>query len=174
VNDVDLEAVAFHEAAHAVLHVVLGYELEFVSIAPDSETKSLGQTKGQILPPSLTPQRVRTGTPPLNGAEEKAMRDNVVNLLSGEVAEAHLRERKYRLDPLKQGNHTRDEKDALGQLQRLYAVGADYTDADRQLECCTAEAEHLIDENWEYVAGVARELLARTHLTGEDIRVLRP
>ncbi len=172
-SSADLKAVAFHEAAHAVLHVDLGYELECVTIKPDAETNSLGRTKGRILPTSLTSQRIHATTD-LTTDERSAMWDNIVNLLAGEVAEARLRGDTYRLDPVKPDAHTRDEWDALGQLQSLYGVGPEYTRADRQLLVATSEAVSRVAATWTFIERVAAELLARTCLNGDDVLSLKP
>jgi hypothetical protein len=46
---------AYHEAAHAIAHIEMGYPLEYVSIDPPQDCK-LGGTKGMIAPPELEPK----------------------------------------------------------------------------------------------------------------------
>jgi ATP-dependent Zn protease len=71
-----LKDVAYHEAGHAILHVLLGYELEYVSIEPNEKTQSLGETKGTIVPSTVTQERLGTRHhPPFTDEERRAIID---------------------------------------------------------------------------------------------------
>jgi ATP-dependent Zn protease len=87
---------AYHEAAHAIAHLDMGYPLEYVSIVSPQEGK-LGGTKGTIAPEELESKlRDRAEFAP---AEVQVLRDEMTNYLMGELAEARLHKRTYRLDP---------------------------------------------------------------------------
>jgi hypothetical protein len=165
------EEVAYHEAAHAVLHVILGYDLEWVSIEPNVDTHSEGETKGTILPPAVTKERLARGDS-FTEEELVAISDNVTNLLAGEVAEARLRGERYQLDPL--AVRTRDEQWAIGQVQSVCGSANGYARADRELAALIRRAEELLDRHWAFVERVAEGLIVKRRLTGEEVVSLGP
>lgn len=164
------EVVAYHEAAHAGLHVILGYDLEWVSIEPNPETQSEGETKGTILPPAVTKGRLARGDA-FTEEELAAIVDNVTNLVAGEVAEARRSGERYRLDPL--AVRTRDEQWAVGQVQSVYGSANAYAHADRELATLTKRAEELLERHWAFVERVAEALMVKGRLTGDEVVSLK-
>lgn len=152
---------AYHEAAHAIAYLEMGYELEFVSIMPPQEGK-FGGAKGTIAPEELESKlRQRLDLTP---AEVHVLRDEMTNYLMGELAEARLHSETYRLDP--HNVRTDDERQVMG---RVGAIWTNYDIADVQLETMHVRAEAVVALRWQQIEQLANELLKRKTLTGADV-----
>jgi ATP-dependent Zn protease len=166
---------AYHEAGHAVATLALEYDLECVSIRPNDETNSLGQTKSSILSKTITRKRIRSRDT-FDESEIKTIHDHVVDLLAGDVAEAVLAGSPHSVDPLH--SRTRDEKDAVGLLQVVYSVYGEHTDqhseTDARLKQLAQRAETLVKANWQWIERTAKQLLERECLSGSDVQKLEP
>jgi ATP-dependent Zn protease len=153
-------ATAYHEAAHAVAHIVMGYKLEHVSIDPPKDG-TLGGTKGEIVPPSFE-ARLRQRDE-FDDSELRLIGDEIVTYLLGEIAEARRRGDTYRLDPL--NVRTDDERQVMG---RIGALWPNYAEADEHLAALHTSAQQLAAEHWSKIETVASALLERRRLTGVE------
>jgi hypothetical protein len=152
---------AYHEAAHAIAHIEMGYPLEYVSINPPQDCK-LGGTKGMIASPELEPKlKTRKSLTP---AEIHTLRDEMTNYVIGELAEARLRNRTYGLDPHNVRND--DERQIMGRASAIW--GTDYSTADAELEKIHLRAEAIVASRWQEIEKLAAELLERKTVTGDE------
>ncbi len=80
-SDPPLTCIAFHEAGHAALHILLGRRFRYVTIVPDPEQGTLGHVRGYTSPPRFRPDIEVT----VRG--ERYLRDVIMGLLAGELAD---------------------------------------------------------------------------------------
>jgi hypothetical protein len=159
---------AYHEAAHAVAHVVLGHELCSASRVPPKPGK-LGGTRGKVLPNSLTSGSPNWRGRKFSGDEIEAIKDDITIILTGDMAEAKLNGAGRVFDA--NNIETEDDKMIVG---RMTSVWPDYKTADTEVARLAERARVIIDGNWGYIERVAAELLEKKFLSGDDVRKLRP
>ncbi len=140
----------------------MGYELESVSIDPPQDGK-LGGTRGTISPPSFQERLRNRGH--FEADEIDVVRDEITKLLMGEMAEAQLHGRRYRLDPRNVDDRKTDETEVMG---RLGALSSNRDQADVVLEEIQERVELVIWEHWRCVERLADARLERRTLTGYD------
>lgn len=157
---------AYHEAAHAVAHVVLDHELESVSRLPPQPDK-LGGTHGRVLPKSLTDGSSNWSMRRFTPAEIAAIKDSITILLIGDIAEAKLNGGGREFDP--NNLQTSDDAEIVG---RMTALWRDHATADAEVAVLSRRARAVVDEHWGYIRGVAEALLERGTLSGMDVRAL--
>jgi hypothetical protein len=100
---------------------------------------------------------------PLLPAEIRVLRDEMTNYVMGELAEARLHNRTYRLDP--HNVRTDDERQIMGRASAIW--GPDYSTADAELEKIHLRAEAIVASRWQEIEMLAAELLQRKTLTGD-------
>jgi hypothetical protein len=159
---------AYHEAGHAVGHVVLDHDLYSASRVPPQSGK-LGGTHGRVLPDSLTQGSTKWGGRKFTDAEIEAIEDDITITLMGDMAEAKLKGGGRVFD----ANNIQTSDDEII-VSRMTAVWPNYEEADAEVEKLADRANTIIEENWEYIWRVANELLEKETLSGDEVRQLRP
>ena len=150
--------VAYHEAGHAVMHILERVPFQFVTITPDEESR--GHTLGCPPPRGLQPD-CDTG-PRVRSRIESLVRIE----LAGQVAEQILRGRKS----WNQGSE-HDLGNAVGLLQ--YLVDVDDNDTlDAYCRLLLLQTRNALRENWGIVEAVAAALLAEETLSAREVRRL--
>jgi hypothetical protein len=109
---------------------------------------------------------VETG-PPL--ARPKGVKDDITIILLADMAEATLNGAGRVFDA--NHNDTEDDRMIFG---RMTAVWPDYAEADAEVAKLAESAHAFLEQNRVYIERVARELLAKETLSGDDVRRLRP
>jgi ATP-dependent Zn protease len=152
----ELECTAYHEAGHAVAHLLLGGAVRQVSIVPDAGRARLGHCRRYHLP-SFRPD-IDNGPKALPRVERE-----VVAYFAGGIAEAHFR-----------GRHCRSgaRRDMEAAFDLACRVCASDEEAEKFLAWLYVRAKGLItaERHWPAVEAVARELLARRTLSGAAAR----
>jgi hypothetical protein len=172
VNYTQLEIeTAYHEAAHAVGYVVLGYELFTASRVPPEPGK-LGGTHGRVLPDSLTEGATNWSGRTFTSAEIEAINDDITITLMGDMGEAKLNGQGRVFDA--NNVETTDDAHIVGLMTSVWPTTATTARADAEVAKLVDRARKIIEENWGYIDRVARELLDKKTLTGDEVRKLRP
>ena len=141
------EAVAYHEAGHAVVALALGRPVHFVSILPDRINLGLCEFQKGVFRPS-----------------EDWLEREILISLGGIAAEArHTGE--YAWD-----GAARDEQ----YVRRLAILRAGERQAERLQRRLLAKAENLLSKegHWQAVELIAAELLRRGQISGRTARHL--
>jgi len=159
---------AYHEAGHAVGHVLLDHELFSTSRVPPQPGK-LGVTHGCVLPDSLTHGSSNWAGRDFSDDEIKAIKDDITIILMGDMAEARLNGQGRVFD----ANNVRTEDDEMI-VGRMTAVWPKYNEADAEVAKLSDRARGIIEVNWDYIDQVAKELLEKETLSGDDVHRLRP
>ena len=156
-----LAATAHHEAGHAVANWKLGFKIRKVTIVPSDGPLGTTTTKGLALRASEYGK--------LTGRRIGYYHDMIVSQLAGEEAQRRFDPRSIRRD------HTaRDYRSEKELLKRLHG--------DAEKECFHAfrylreRARNFVNHpiNWRLIEDLARALLERRTLTGEEVKgVLR-
>jgi hypothetical protein len=133
----------------------------YVSIDPPQDCK-VGGTKGMIARPELEPKLKARKS--LTSVEIDVLRDEMTNYVMGELAEARLHNRTYRLDP--HNVRTDDERQIMGRASAIW--GTDYSTADAELEKIHLRAEAILASRWQEIEKLAPELLRRKTVTGDE------
>jgi ATP-dependent Zn protease len=141
------EAVAYHEAGHAVVALVLGRPVHVVSVLPDRDNLGLCEFKKGAFRPS-----------------DDWLEREILISLAGLAAEA-LRTGHYAYD-----GAARD----LQFVRRLAVERAGERRAERLQRRLLAKVEHLLAraENWRAVERIAAELMRRGSISGRAARHL--
>ena len=159
---------AYHEAAHAVGHVVLDHDLYSTSRVPPQPDK-LGGTHGRVLPDSLTKGSSNWGGRRFSSDEIDAIKDEITIILMGDMVEAELNGKGRVFD----ANNVQTEDDMMI-VGRMTSVWPEYNVADGKVAMLAERARRIIDENWGYIELVAEGLLDNKTLSGDDVQRLRP
>ena len=143
------EATAYHEAGHAVMALLLGRPVAFVSIRPARERLGMCEF----------------GKAPYRPAEDWVEREMLISL-AGIAAEARLTGAYDWLAG------ARDQIYAEGLA--LDRAGGDAKRAQRLLRRHLAKAEHLLGQegNWHAVERMAAELVRLTEISGRAARYI--
>ena len=147
-----LACIAHHEAGHAAMHIRAGRRFRYVSIQPDDTT--LGHCMGWSAPPRFRPDIEVTP------AGERYLRDRIVSLLAGELADTRhcgrLNETVL---------HIGDDLATAVDLAN-YVVG-NQAELDTYIGWLRARAETQLArrEVWAGVQGIAVALLEHSRLT---------
>ena len=153
-----LKRIAYHEAGHAVMHVLEHIPFRHVTIVPDEE--SSGHVHGNPQPKSFQPEWD-------NSTRMERRAEALVRIdFAGQVAEQILRGRKS----WKQGSQC-DLGNAVDMLCYL-AGGGDTLDA--YLHLLLLETRNILQQpwNWAMVEAVAAALLRRKTLSAREVRRL--
>ncbi len=171
----DREVVAFHESGHAVLQVILGVPLRYVTIVP--EDGSLGHTLAKGLTPSATQwlelgPSVWTPTPP-------SIRDRVerriMSTLAGEIAQERAtgttEGSRFSTDHPVHGTVIIDG-DWHVAVETAAAISVDNSEVDGYLEWLHARTRTFVNhrEVWASVEAVAAALLSKKTLSSRRVR----
>lgn len=119
----------------------------------------------EVLPPSLK-MKTNWQRDVIIEAEWIAACHDVVTYLAGPMAEEMQQGRTYAPDPNNPRND--DEKQVVGRLGRM--CGPKYQSQDAPLQESLACAHAIIKKHWPEIDAVARELMKRRALTGEEAR----
>jgi ATP-dependent Zn protease len=154
------EAIAYHEAGHAVVAHALGQAVPLVSFVPDEEDDSLGRCHQNLMGEWFRPDS------DTSGRTRNTIEKRVIILFAGFHAEARFTGRRnYKVASWDRGAAadilsylTQDREEEL----RAYLAWLDVRSKD------------MVNSpmNWRAIEYVARELLARRQLNGKDIRRL--
>jgi hypothetical protein len=107
---------AYHEAAHAVAHLVLGYPLYEVSADSEIEDK-LGHTSGDVLTESLKQARYWSAVA-IGEHDRRVARDDTAILLVGEIAEGRYVGNPYVFHP-DDAPTSSDRQQVLGRIAMM-------------------------------------------------------
>lgn len=151
-SEPSLETItAYHEAAHAVAHEILGYQVDEVTIASQHEDK-VGHTQGDVLTDTLKNRSTwREGQVP--EAEREVARDDILILLIGDYAEGRFLDRPYKPD-IDNATWT-DEREAFG---RIVLLEEDSSAQLALLDEIDGRAQELLDDHWPEIECVAAAL----------------
>lgn len=174
--------VAYHEAGHAVVGVLLRWAIRYVSIIPDD------QTLGRVYHPRRSEldywlaEEVKSPN-----ASVPSLRKRVALPLSELTsAQIGMRHRRARIDIAVRLAGRKAEKRFTGEWTDP-CVGSDRLEvvelalhlaselpitADRIIVRESARASRLLAENWPSVEAVARALLVHNRLTGRVVRAI--
>jgi ATP-dependent Zn protease len=175
-------AVAYHEAGHAVVGVLLRWVIRYVSIIPDE------QTLGRVYHPRRSKLDYWLAEEVKSPNASARSHRKQVGLRLGELtaAQIRMRHRRARIDIAVRLAGRKAEK----RFTREWTdpnVGSDRSEvielalqlasefpitADRIIVRESARATRLLAENWPCVEAVARALLVRNCLTGREVRVI--
>jgi hypothetical protein len=141
------KARAFHEAAHAVIAMVLGIPMEYTTIeytTDEDERKIHGHTK----------------------YKDVSKEEEVVSFLNRIIAA---------FAPIYTVDRLGEEMAALGcisDVDKVKASLAKLSDKDRDeiMQVSDNEAKKEVGRNWSVIEAVAAELLAKMTLTGDQVR----
>jgi len=136
------DIAAYHEAGHAVIGVLMDFELDSVTIDPGE-----GMSMDGYSATTNAPSREK-------GSGEEQLRRRAVYILAGEMAEK-------KFDPVRA-----NQLDWQGDREELAFLKLD------GILALKAEAEKLVKDNWTAIEAVARALLDRKTLTGLQVKFL--
>jgi len=152
----DKRAVAFHEAAHAVVGLLEGVGVSGeVSIVPDAESR--GRTAHRSMPDEFRPDI----DPPEVVRQEFEPR--IVTALAGVIAERRAMGRSHRA----RGGHF-DLKNATDMAM---ACTGSAREAELFLRWQEERARHTVEKNWPYIQRVAAELVERSTMTAAEVEL---
>jgi ATP-dependent Zn protease len=157
-----LAATAHHEAGHAVADSKLGFKIKQVTIVPCDESRGTATSTGLRVLRLL--RRLEYGSERTTGKLIGDCHDLVITLFAGEEAQR-------RFDPLSIRRHMSagDYQSAKEVLMRLHQ------DAEREcfyaFKYLRARARNFISDpkNWRLIEDLAKALLERRTLTGEEV-----
>lgn len=151
----DVVATAHHEAGHALADFKLGFRIKSVTIVPGDGY--IGRITGHI-GIHLGAAEVRNVT----SATLARWHDKVVSLLAGGQAQRRFDPRSFR------HWHTRDDKAAVDMLLSRHHEGDEGRALYRYLDI---RARNLVAKpmNWRMIQDLARMLLVRRTMTGEQV-----
>lgn len=155
-------ATAFHEAGHAVAHLVLGYPL--IEVTSDSLVDGkLGHTHGEVLTPNLK-EVLDWSWNSIGPADFATGCDDTVILLAGPLAEAHSTGDEYAIDL--DSPRDSDEREITG---RIVLLSGSPDEQDGILAELSLQAESMVEENWIYIELLAAELQSRRTISGSEV-----
>lgn len=147
-----LEAIAYHEAGHAVAVWAVHRPIHRVSIIPDEEQGSFGHTKWRgIVIASDTSWFAFTAR------QLGQLQETIIVLLAGMIAEQKYR----RAERINIAHSSSDAQEAIEIIQR---VTGSTQEASKLLEWLWFRAVNVIDLHWPAVEAVAAHLLKRRKL----------
>ncbi|WP_051677457.1 hypothetical protein [Bradyrhizobium sp. URHD0069] len=165
--------LAYHEAGHAVIAHALGIAVKYVTTLEDASA-------------ALTHSATYLARDADHPAQLEAIRKDVIVCLAGPHSQAkHRRPKKKEPDEWKDDIETAS---GLAARAGLVATGIDLRRLDENFECCltayqaefaadlfqhcSEKARNLVDEHWTAIDTVAKALLSRPVLNGDDIAEL--
>lgn len=156
-SDVEVET-AYHEAGHVVMGCVVGRYPVSVTIVRNGPVA--GKTDFEPGVPSFARGHFNDSPQRRAYAEQR-----VLGELAGSIAH----------DLFKPGR-TRDKADEvdLHYTRELIIELVSWQDREEYLEQAQAKAKKLLEDNWQWVAAVARALCQRKTLSRDDLLPLRP
>ncbi len=146
----DLEAVAYHEAGHAVMYVLYGIRFNYVTIEPDD--KYLGRVHGQLKPwyrPDIDNSHY------VNHHTEA----QIIGFLAGPIAEGMFTDE----DPVEM-NVIVDGSDTDRATELALRMKGDGDAASEYLDELYKHAEEVVDTYWNLIEAVAKALPQRNYL----------
>ncbi|HWB01301.1 MAG TPA: hypothetical protein VG713_22580 [Pirellulales bacterium] len=149
------EVVAYHEAGHALMALLLGAEIRIVTIEPDNDEGPERQGDTQVLWRR-------------SGISDKAFAKNAVQVcLAGPVAEMI-----YSGDPYHPGLVAEWAADWRGAWAAAVFLHADDRQRLKYLEDVSIQIYHWLkqDDYWAALASLADHLLAHETLDGEQVK----
>jgi hypothetical protein len=132
---------AYHEAAHAVGHVVLDHELFSTSRVPPQPGK-LGGTHGRVLPDALTAGSSNWGGRKFSSEEIDAIKDDITIILMGDMAEAELKGQGRIFDA--NNIATEDDKMIVGRMTSVWPTTPKPTPRSQSLPSALASSSRRI------------------------------
>lgn len=151
----ELEATAHHEAGHAVIRWRLGYPITHASIIAKGRDK--GEVEGANPLGILDPHAEDVDDALLGDL----MRSNVKITLAGPTAQE-------RFDPASvEDVHSEKDREAVSDL--IMRLSWSPESIQPVAEALKQETRELVEKHWQEVEGVARLLLKRREVTGEEL-----
>ena len=150
---VPIQAIAYHEAGHAVTAWRIGLKFRYVTIKPDDD--SLGHLKHRKVPRSFNPE--------ISNSDRTFMywQRRIVAGFAGQIAEGEFL-----------GKHPRhgfesDDQNAINAAEYLTGSKKQW---QKYLDYCWAVAEDTVEASWKDIKSVAAALLERETLSYEEVR----
>lgn len=163
-------SIAYHEAGHAVAAYVHDFHIEAASLREGRDQGELPYS-GFVLTGSLTPETYTRLASESSGEALDALKiaamDQIEFLLAGWVAEHYYQEKP------EDGGFLGDFIKICDLLSVMLDVPASEiaNDSDDSLLKHLIEStQYLIETHWKAVTAVARALLNKTELTGDEVR----
>jgi ATP-dependent Zn protease len=174
--------VAYHEAGHAVVGVLLRWAIRYVSIIPDD------QTLGRVHHPRRSDLDYWSAdeVKSVNACTPGLKKRVALPLSKLTAVQMRMRHRRARIDIAVRLAGRKAEKRFTGKWHDPY-VGSDRLEvvelalqlaselpitADRIIVRESGRASRLLNENWPCVEAVAHALLVRNRLTGREVRAI--
>jgi hypothetical protein len=153
-----LEATAYHEAGHAVVTVALGRAVRRVSIIRRADDNSLGRSRGYPLGGGFQPDVSRSRR------SRKTIEERVIIKCAGFHAESRFTGRR---------NHAGAAYDRQ-EAKEFLSLLAEDEELKKYLAWLDVRSKNLVGSQliWRAIEYVARELLERKEITGQDVRRL--
>ena len=152
------EGTAYHEAGHAVIGFLIGRPPLSTTIIPDG-SGAVGKTEFE----NGCPESFKSA---FNQSRKKQRRVEVmvVTQVAGCLAQS-----------IKFPERPRDPGDDMDEhLARDLVMERSWQDIDIYLANARAQASALLNEHWPWVEAVAKALIERKTLTGDEVLALRP
>ena len=153
-----LKGTAYHEAGHAVMHVLEHIAFKHATIEPDEEAGSSGHVHGSASPKSFQPEWD-------NSVRTRLRVESLVRVdLAGQVAEQTFRGRRS----WKQGS----QHDLRHTVDMLCYLSADSEILDACLHLLFLQTRNILRHpwNWAKLEAVASALLKDKTLTAREVR----
>jgi hypothetical protein len=146
------EATAFHEAGHAVVAFFNGFRIDYATIRQNGDYHGMVMVKprGRLDLDSATP------------AMRQKVERWIIFVLAGDVAQ-----RKFAPRSSRRWHTTSDRASAVDLALSVCGSGESATAYLAWLQIVTRD---IVDRRWPMIERVARELLAKEKITGEEVR----
>jgi ATP-dependent Zn protease len=148
-------ATAYHEAGHAVADWKFGFTVKIASIVPDSKNGSAGHVSSRT---RLHFRSLEYSTP--SGARIGKIHEQIVSLLAGHAAQKRYNARSVR------SYHAQNDREAAANLLFSLHAANELPHVIRYLE---KKAGNLIASNWFVIDYLAKELLKRKTMSGQEV-----
>jgi hypothetical protein len=154
-----LEATAYHEAGHAVISIVLLCGVRRLSIIPNDDDGSFGRCTHNPLAEEVQQDCDTTES------RRDIIEARVMVLYAGFHAEARF---------VGRHNYVGAREDMKNASDLLSFLAGEEEELEKYLDWLSVRSKNLVlrPENWRAIRYVARELIARRELSGEEVRCL--
>lgn len=149
--DKKLEGTAYHEAGHAVITRHLGYPVHSVTIKPGDDYQGAALSDDPTYGRRLDLDNAESGT-------DDKMKHRVISALAGSVAEHRFSPEGFDLEG------SSDDYKVVYDL--VLSLGGGGDDVGEELY---QKTRALVSDYWSDIDRVARALLDRTELSGDDL-----
>jgi len=148
---------AYHEAGHAVVNRHLGYAVSSVTIEAGDDYQGAVLHDDPLFGCDLEIDDVESGT-------DEKIAHSIIVAFAGPAAEKHLNPEFFNLEG------ARGDYKVIADL--VFCLVGHPDQATAKADELDQQAQALVLEHWPHIDRVARALLDRTELTGDDLETL--